>query len=95
MPLEASVSPVSAMRKTIGAMPAIPVIWLSTTQVTRQAATPASMALPPDSRICRPAWAESWWPAATAWLSPVAFGRHGWRPGGGIRIMAVLPRDEL
>ena len=76
-PLSATTSRRSAEYKSEGATPENEVNWLSSTLVAIPMATPASNALPPASRISKPAWTVHGWPPATAWRVAMTLGRWG------------------
>src|SRR5262245_35606477 len=59
----------------IGATPAKFTYSGCTTPSAMPAATPASMALPPASRILKPASAARYWHAVTMWRVPMMVGR--------------------
>src|SRR5215831_1441561 len=59
----------------IGATPAKFTYSGCTTPRAMPAATPASIALPPASRILKPASAARYWQAATMWRVPMMVGR--------------------
>src|SRR6266851_279035 len=59
----------------MGATPAKFTYSGCTTPMAMPAATPASMALPPASRILKPASAARYWHAATMWRVPMMVGR--------------------
>ena len=59
----------------IGATPAKLTRSVCNTLTAMPAATPASIALPPASRILKPASAARYWQAETMWRVPMMVGR--------------------
>src|SRR5579883_1631812 len=75
----------------IGATPATFTNSGCTTPSAMPAATPASIALPPASRILKPASAARYWVAAIMWCVPMMVGRWDFMPAPGslVRLDAM------